>query len=39
VYLGATIVVVSVTPGMAADDRVWIDFDQARMQLFDGRTE
>ena len=39
VYLGSTIVVVSVTPGMAADDRVWIDFDQARMQLFDGRTE
>jgi multiple sugar transport system ATP-binding protein len=39
VHLGSTIVVVSVTPGMAADDRVWIDFDQARVQLFDGRTE
>ena len=39
VYLGSTIVVVSVAPGMAADDRVWIDFDQARLHLFDGRTE
>ena len=39
VHLGSTIVVVSVTPGMAADDRVRIDFDQMRMQLFGGRTE
>jgi multiple sugar transport system ATP-binding protein len=41
VHLGSTIVVVSVAPGLrlAPDDRVWIDFDQARLHLFDGRTE
>jgi multiple sugar transport system ATP-binding protein len=41
VYLGSTVVVVSVAPGLrlAPDDRVWIDFDQARLHLFDGRTE
>jgi multiple sugar transport system ATP-binding protein len=41
VYLGSKIVVVSVAPGvrLAPDDRVWIDFDQARLHLFDGRTE
>jgi multiple sugar transport system ATP-binding protein len=41
VHLGRAIVVVSVAPGLrlAPDDRVWIDFDQARLHLFDGRTE
>jgi multiple sugar transport system ATP-binding protein len=41
VWLGATIVVVSVAPGLrlAPDDPVWIDFDQAKLHLFDGRTE
>jgi len=41
VYLGRAIVVVSVAPSvrLAADDPVWIDFDQAKLHLFDGRTE
>ena len=41
VQLGWAIVVVSVAPGLrlAPDDPVWIDFDQARLHLFDGRTE
>ena len=41
VWLGRAIVVVSVAPGLrlAPDDPVWIDFDQARLHLFDGRTE
>ncbi|MEM7024016.1 MAG: ABC transporter ATP-binding protein, partial [Pseudomonadota bacterium] len=41
VYLGTSIVVVSVEPGMslAADDEVWVDFDQDRLHLFDGATE
>jgi multiple sugar transport system ATP-binding protein len=41
VYLGKAIVVVSIAPSLrlAPDDPVWIDFDQARLHLFDGRTE
>jgi multiple sugar transport system ATP-binding protein len=41
VYIGSTIVVVSVPAGtrFAADDQVWVDLDQARLHLFDGRTE
>jgi multiple sugar transport system ATP-binding protein len=33
--------VVSVAPGLrlVSDDRVWIDFDQAKLHLFDGSTE
>lgn len=38
---GSSLAANSVAPGLrlAADDRVWIDFDQARLHLFDGRTE
>jgi multiple sugar transport system ATP-binding protein len=41
VYLGKAIIVVSVTPDvkLAADDTVWIEFDQQRLHLFDGATE
>jgi multiple sugar transport system ATP-binding protein len=41
VYIGSTIVVVSVPPGtpLAAADQVWVDLDQDRLHLFDGRTE
>ena len=24
---------------LASDDRVWVDFDQTKLHLFDGRTE
>ncbi|MEX0853545.1 MAG: ABC transporter ATP-binding protein [Bauldia sp.] len=41
VYLGSSVVVVSVTPDvrLEPDDRVWIEFDQKKMHLFDGATE
>ncbi|MEM7021552.1 MAG: ABC transporter ATP-binding protein [Pseudomonadota bacterium] len=41
VYIGSTIVVVSVDPNLvlAPDDQVWVDFDQERLHLFDGATE
>jgi multiple sugar transport system ATP-binding protein len=41
VHLGSTIFVVSVTPDvrLAADDKVWIDFDQQKLHLFDGATQ
>ena len=41
VYLGKSIIVVSVAPDvkLAADDAVWIEFDQQRLHLFDGATE
>ena len=41
VYLGSSIVVVSVPAGtrLAPDDQVWVDFDQDKLHLFDGRTE
>jgi multiple sugar transport system ATP-binding protein len=40
VYLGSSIVVVSVPPSvrLAPDDQVWIEFDQQKLHLFDGRT-
>jgi len=39
-YLGSTVVVVSVPPTvrLAPDQPVWIDFDQNRIHLFDGRS-
>jgi multiple sugar transport system ATP-binding protein len=41
VYLGNAIIVVSVAPDvrLAADDAVWIAFDQQRLHLFDGTTQ
>jgi multiple sugar transport system ATP-binding protein len=41
VKLGSAIVVVSVEPAMpvAADEPVWIEFDQAHLHLFDGETQ
>jgi multiple sugar transport system ATP-binding protein len=41
VYLGSSIVVVSVPPHvrLAPDDAVWIEFDQQKIHLFDGKTE
>jgi multiple sugar transport system ATP-binding protein len=40
-YLGSSVIVVSVAPAfkLAADDRVWIEFDQDRLHLFDGKTQ
>ena len=40
-YLGSTIVVVSVPPQvkLTPDERVWIEFDQNRIHLFDGETQ
>jgi multiple sugar transport system ATP-binding protein len=41
VYLGQHIVIVSVEPGfpLRPDEPVWIEFDQARLHLFDGETQ
>ena len=41
VYLGDHIVIVSLEPNVAvrADEPVWIEFDQARLHLFDGETQ
>jgi multiple sugar transport system ATP-binding protein len=41
VYLGSSIVVVSVAPDvkLKPDDNVWLEFDQQRLHLFDGSTE
>jgi multiple sugar transport system ATP-binding protein len=41
VYLGSSIVVVSVAPDvkLKSDDNVWLEFDQQRLHLFDGSTE
>ncbi len=41
VYLGATIVIVSVPPDirLAPDDPVWLAFDQQRLHLFDAATQ
>jgi len=41
VYLGEHIVIVSLDPGalVRADEPVWIEFDQARLHLFDGETQ
>jgi multiple sugar transport system ATP-binding protein len=41
VYLGTSIVVVSVEPTveLKPDDRVWLEFDQDRIHLFDGETQ
>lgn len=39
-HVGSTIVVVSVPPGTPlAAAQVWVDLDQDRLHLFDGRTE
>jgi multiple sugar transport system ATP-binding protein len=40
-YLGDHIVIVSLEPNVAvrADEPVWIEFDQARLHLFDGETQ
>jgi multiple sugar transport system ATP-binding protein len=40
VDLGSAIVIASVPPGrhLAADDRVWVELDQERLHLFDGKT-
>ena len=40
VYLGTTIIVVSVAPEvkLAPDDQVWIAFDQDKLHLFDGSS-
>jgi multiple sugar transport system ATP-binding protein len=39
--LGEAMIVLSVSPDvrLAADDQVWLEFDQAHMHLFDGQTE
>jgi multiple sugar transport system ATP-binding protein len=41
VFLGESFIVVSVTPDvrLRADQPVWIEFDQARLHLFDAATE
>jgi multiple sugar transport system ATP-binding protein len=41
IYLGSSIVIVSLDPSIEVkpDEPVWIEFDQARMHLFDGVTE
>jgi multiple sugar transport system ATP-binding protein len=41
VYLGSSIIVASVAPDvrLAPDDKVWIEFDQRKLHLFDGATE
>jgi multiple sugar transport system ATP-binding protein len=41
VFLGSAIIIASVAPELrlAADDPVWIEFDQARLHLFDGVTQ
>jgi multiple sugar transport system ATP-binding protein len=41
VYLGKSIVVISVTPDvkLSPDEMVWIEFDQNRLHLFDGETQ
>jgi multiple sugar transport system ATP-binding protein len=41
IYLGSSIVVASVGPDvrLGSDDRVWIEFDQQKLHLFDGATE
>ena len=41
VYLGTALVVVSVEPAvkLAPDDRVWLEFDQEKLHLFDGETK
>jgi multiple sugar transport system ATP-binding protein len=41
VYLGSSILVASVAPDvrLEPDDRVWIEFDQRKLHLFDGATE
>jgi multiple sugar transport system ATP-binding protein len=41
VFLGSSVVVVSIEPQrrLAADQPVWIGFDQSRLHLFDARTE
>ena len=41
VHLGASIVVISVEPGVAVarDEQVWLGFDQDRLHLFDGKTQ
>jgi multiple sugar transport system ATP-binding protein len=41
VYLGTALVVVSVEPDvkLAPDDKVWLEFDQEKLHLFDGETK
>ena len=41
VQLGSSIVIVSVAPTvrLAPDDKVWVEFDQDKLHLFDGQTE
>jgi multiple sugar transport system ATP-binding protein len=41
VFLGSATVIVSVPPHMrlAADDAVWLAFDQDKLHLFDGKTQ
>jgi multiple sugar transport system ATP-binding protein len=41
VYLGTSIVIVSVTPDvkLSPDETVWLEFDQSRLHLFDGETQ
>jgi multiple sugar transport system ATP-binding protein len=41
VFLGSATVIVSVPPHVriAADDTVWLDFDQDKLHLFDGKTQ
>ena len=41
VDLGSSIIVVSVPPDvrLAADDHVWIEFDQQKLHLFDATTQ
>jgi multiple sugar transport system ATP-binding protein len=41
IYLGTALVVVSVEPNvkLAPDDRVWLEFDQEKLHLFDGVTK
>ncbi|TGV74544.1 TOBE domain-containing protein, partial [Mesorhizobium sp. M2D.F.Ca.ET.145.01.1.1] len=40
-FLSGAIVNVSVPPNIAVtpDERIWLEFDQERMHLFDGETE
>ena len=41
VHLGSSTIVVSIPPHvrLAADERVWIEFDQDKVHLFDGETQ
>ena len=40
-YLGTAVLIVSVEPHVkvSPDEKVWLEFDQNRLHLFDGETQ